>query len=39
LCGVGHYAMRGTVIVDDQSTFDAGLNMQRTFASAAASAR
>ena len=32
LCGVGHYAMRGTVIVDDQSTFDAWLNKQRTFA-------
>ena len=39
LCGVGHYAMRGTLIVDDQSTFDGWLNMQRTFASAAASAR
>jgi len=39
LCGVGHYAMRGTMIVDDQSTFDAWLNMQPTFASAAASAR
>ena len=39
LCGVGHYAMRGTLIVDDQSTFDAWLNMQPTFASAAASAR
>jgi cytochrome c oxidase subunit 2 len=39
LCGVGHYAMRGTLIVDDQSTFDAWLNTQRTFASAAASAR
>jgi cytochrome c oxidase subunit 2 len=39
LCGVGHYNMRGTLIVDDQSTFDAWLNMQPTFASAAASAR
>lgn len=39
LCGVGHYVMHGTVIVDDQSTFDAWLNMQQTFASAVASAR
>ena len=36
LCGVGHYTMRGTVIVDDQSTFDAWLNKQHTFAPARA---
>ena len=36
LCGVGHYVMRGTVIVDDQSTFDAWLKKQRTFAPARA---
>ena len=39
LCGVGHYAMRGTVIVDDQAAFDTWLNMQRTFAPASASAK
>ena len=39
LCGVGHYAMRGTVIVDDQGTFDAWLGKQRTFAPASASAK
>jgi cytochrome c oxidase subunit 2 len=35
LCGIGHYAMRGTVIVDDQKTFDAWLKTQTTYAPAA----
>jgi len=35
LCGIGHYTMRGTVIVDDQKTFDAWLKTQPTFASSA----
>jgi cytochrome c oxidase subunit 2 len=35
LCGIGHYTMRGTVIVDDQRTFDAWLKTQPTFAPAA----
>jgi cytochrome c oxidase subunit II len=39
LCGVGHYVMRGTVIVDDESTFETWLNMQPTFAQASASAQ
>ncbi len=38
LCGIGHYTMRGTVIVDDQKTFDAWLKSQPTFASAAGQA-
>lgn len=32
LCGVGHYTMRGFVIVDDQRTFDAWLKKQPTYA-------
>lgn len=32
LCGVGHHAMRGTVIVDNQSSYDTWLNDQQTFA-------
>lgn len=39
LCGIGHYTMRGTVIVDDQKTFDAWLKTQPTFASAAGAAQ
>ena len=39
LCGVGHYVMRGTVIVDDESTYETWLNMQPTFAQASASAQ
>jgi cytochrome c oxidase subunit II len=35
LCGIGHYTMRGTVIVDDQKTFDAWLKTQPTFVPAA----
>ncbi len=37
LCGIGHYTMRGYVIVDDQRTFDAWLKKQPTFAQAVAS--
>jgi cytochrome c oxidase subunit 2 len=37
LCGIGHYTMRGTVIVDDQKTFHAWLSKQPTFAQAVAS--
>ena len=32
LCGVGHYAMRGRVIVDDTDNYDAWLADQPTFA-------
>ncbi len=31
LCGVGHHAMRGNVIVDNQSSYDTWLNEQQTF--------
>ncbi len=31
LCGIGHYAMRGTVVVDEESAFQAWLNEQPTF--------
>jgi cytochrome c oxidase subunit 2 len=31
LCGVGHYTMRGYVIVDNQRTFDAWLKKQPTY--------
>ncbi len=31
LCGIGHYAMRGTVVVDEESDFQAWLNEQPTF--------
>ncbi len=31
LCGVGHYTMRGFVIVDDPRTFDAWLKKQPTY--------
>ena len=37
LCGVGHYAMRGTVVVDEQSDFDAWLQEQTTFEQSLAS--
>jgi len=36
LCGVGHYAMRGTVVVDNQETFDAWIAQQPVFAPVAA---
>ncbi len=32
LCGVGHHTMRGAVIVDEQSDFDAWLASQETYA-------
>ncbi len=32
LCGVGHYNMRGHVVVEDQAAFDAWLARQSTFA-------
>ena len=32
LCGVGHHAMRGTVIVDDDAAFKKWLSEQETFA-------
>ncbi len=38
LCGVGHYAMRGTVVVDSESDFQACLNEQPTFAQTLAEA-
>ena len=31
LCGVGHHAMRGTVVVEEQQAFDAWLGEQMTF--------
>jgi cytochrome c oxidase subunit 2 len=31
LCGVGHYAMRGRVVVDDESSYQAWLQKQQTF--------
>jgi cytochrome c oxidase subunit 2 len=32
LCGVGHYAMRGTVVVEEESAYQAWLQEQPTFA-------
>lgn len=32
LCGVGHYAMRTKVVVEEESTYQAWLEKQRTFA-------
>ena len=32
LCGVGHHAMRGTVVVDDKTAFNKWLGEQETFA-------
>jgi len=37
LCGIGHYTMRGFVIVDRQKDFDTWLKKQPTFAQATAS--
>jgi len=36
LCGSGHYAMRGSMVVEDDSTFQAWLDEQPTFAEAMA---
>ena len=38
LCGVGHYAMRGTVVVEEASAFQAWLQEQPTFAELSAQA-
>lgn len=38
LCGVGHYNMRGKIVVEDPATFDAWLAKQQTFAMAMAKA-
>jgi cytochrome c oxidase subunit 2 len=32
LCGLGHHAMRGTVVVDDKTAFNKWLQKQETFA-------
>jgi cytochrome c oxidase subunit 2 len=39
LCGVGHYGMRGKVVVDEESDFQAWLQEQPTFAELYAQAR
>ncbi len=39
LCGVGHYAMRGKVVVEEESAFQAWLQEQPTFAQSVADAR
>lgn len=36
LCGIGHFAMRGKVVVDEQADFDAWLADQSTYAELAA---
>ena len=38
LCGVGHYAMRGTVVVEEESAFQAWLQEYPTFAQSLAQA-
>ncbi|HYD76206.1 c-type cytochrome [Ramlibacter sp.] len=35
LCGIGHFAMRGRVVVDEPAAYEAWLNRQPTFAQAA----
>jgi len=39
LCGVGHYAMRGYVVVEEESAYQAWLQEQSTFAELSAEAR
>lgn len=39
LCGVGHYAMRGSVVVDDEADYQAWVQDFPTFAEASAEAR
>jgi len=39
LCGVGHYAMRGTVVVDEEADYQAWVQEFPTFAEASAEAR
>ncbi len=38
LCGIGHYAMRGSVVVEEESAFQAWLQEQPTFAQSLAEA-
>jgi cytochrome c oxidase subunit 2 len=38
LCGLGHHAMRGKVVVEDESAFEAWLRKQPTFAQSMAAA-
>ena len=38
LCGVGHYTMRGNVVIEDESDFQAWLQEQTTFAQSLAEA-
>jgi cytochrome c oxidase subunit 2 len=35
-CGIGHYSMRGTVVVEDEAAYQAWLEPQHTFANALA---
>ncbi len=39
LCGIGHYAMRGNIVVEEESAFQAWLQEQPTFAQTLAEAR
>ncbi len=39
LCGVGHYMMRGKVVVDEEKEYHAWLDQQQTFAQSMADAR
>jgi cytochrome c oxidase subunit 2 len=39
LCGIGHYSMRAKVVVDDETTYQAWLREQPTFAQLSAQAR
>jgi len=39
LCGTGHYAMRGKVVVEDESAYQTWLQEQQTFAQSLAEAR
>jgi cytochrome c oxidase subunit II len=39
LCGVGHYSMRTSVVVEEESAYQAWLNQQPTFAQSSAQAR
>ncbi len=36
LCGIGHFVMRGSVVVDEEAAFEAWLSRQPTFAQTAA---
>ena len=38
LCGIGHYTMRGAMVVDEKPAFDAWLSQQPTFAQSMAEA-